>query len=240
MTKGIKVARDFIDQAVKVSPEASLVWAGVCVVLPLMTNFQTVSENVKQGFSFASDRLRFHIALEITMRQKMRQKMNDDRSALEVEVYESLLTLFKKLLECQIRCIIMLYNSSVTRSILNLDHWDEIKKDLENQEEVFFRDCHQLRSKSYKDSLDKVNEDLQKSKESLDILVQLQQQLVDHQNDELKRNVRQQEKLCHQAFYLGGNDGADAYKSTLDRIKHPAHGTCNWLLSHISYLEWLS
>lgn len=36
--------RSFVDQAVKVSPEASLVWAGVCIILPLLSNPSTAEQ----------------------------------------------------------------------------------------------------------------------------------------------------------------------------------------------------
>ena len=56
--------KEFVDAAVKASPEASLVWPGVCVALPLLTNPQAASEANKSGFHYVTSRLAYYLKLE--------------------------------------------------------------------------------------------------------------------------------------------------------------------------------
>ncbi|KAM3461138.1 hypothetical protein NHJ6243_005327 [Beauveria neobassiana] len=49
--------KNFVSEAVKVSPEASLALAGVCVILPLFTNPSTAYEAQSFGFHYVTSRL---------------------------------------------------------------------------------------------------------------------------------------------------------------------------------------
>ena len=48
----------------KASPEASLVWAGVCAVLPLLTNAILAKEANETGFTYVTSRMRYYVAIE--------------------------------------------------------------------------------------------------------------------------------------------------------------------------------
>jgi hypothetical protein len=43
-------AKDWIAEAVKVSPEASIAWAGLCIILPLLTNAKVADESQPRWF----------------------------------------------------------------------------------------------------------------------------------------------------------------------------------------------
>jgi len=57
-------AKDLISEAVKASPEASLAWPGVCIILPLHTNPSTADEANRDGFTYVTTRMRYYAALE--------------------------------------------------------------------------------------------------------------------------------------------------------------------------------
>lgn len=57
-------AKDLIDEAVKASPEASMAWAGVCIILPLLTNPSTADEANRDGFTYVTTRMHYYVALE--------------------------------------------------------------------------------------------------------------------------------------------------------------------------------
>ena len=61
LVQGVK---DFVSEAVKVSPEASLAWAGVCVILPLLTNPSAAEQANSDGFTYVTCRMRYYVALE--------------------------------------------------------------------------------------------------------------------------------------------------------------------------------
>ena len=57
-------AKDWIGEAVKASPEASIAWAGVSLILPLLTNPVTAEEANRDGFAYVTTRMRYYAALE--------------------------------------------------------------------------------------------------------------------------------------------------------------------------------
>jgi hypothetical protein len=62
--KMILWAKNLIGEAVKACPEASIAWAGVCIILPLLTNPSTADEANRDGFTYVTTRMRYYAALE--------------------------------------------------------------------------------------------------------------------------------------------------------------------------------
>lgn len=60
----IKTVKGLVDEAVKVSPEASLAWAGVCVLLSVFTNQSAAEEANRDGLTYVTSRIRFYVELE--------------------------------------------------------------------------------------------------------------------------------------------------------------------------------
>lgn len=56
--------QNFIGEAVKASPEASIVWAGVYLVLLLLTQPASADETQRNGFSYITSRIGFWATLE--------------------------------------------------------------------------------------------------------------------------------------------------------------------------------
>ncbi|KAH7636127.1 hypothetical protein B0T09DRAFT_330576 [Sordaria sp. MPI-SDFR-AT-0083] len=55
--------KDFIEQAVRASPEASIIWAGVCIVLPLLTSPMLADETNRDGFAYVTSRIKLLVSL---------------------------------------------------------------------------------------------------------------------------------------------------------------------------------
>jgi hypothetical protein len=53
-----------IDEAVKASPEASMAWCGICLILPLFTQSSTTEQANRAGFTYVTARMRYYVALE--------------------------------------------------------------------------------------------------------------------------------------------------------------------------------
>lgn len=49
----VQWAKDWTGDAVKASPEASVAWAGICVILPLLMNPKTADKASHDGFAYA-------------------------------------------------------------------------------------------------------------------------------------------------------------------------------------------
>lgn len=62
--------KGFVGEALKASPEASLVWAGVSLILPLLTNHTTASSAHSSGLEYVSSRIPFYRELELLLKNK--------------------------------------------------------------------------------------------------------------------------------------------------------------------------
>lgn len=64
VSQGVQIVKAFVDQTIKASPETSLVWAEVCIVLPLITNPHVTSETNKDSFNYVTSRLSYYPEVE--------------------------------------------------------------------------------------------------------------------------------------------------------------------------------
>ncbi|KAJ5359385.1 ankyrin repeat protein [Penicillium cataractarum] len=62
-------AKCLIGEAVKSSPEASIAWAGVYIILPLLTNPRVADEANRDGFTYVTTRMKYYTALEPLLRR---------------------------------------------------------------------------------------------------------------------------------------------------------------------------
>ncbi|KAL4928340.1 ankyrin repeat-containing domain protein [Aspergillus undulatus] len=238
-SKVIDKTRGFVDQAVKVSPEASLIWAGVCIVLPLVTNLQAAEDAIRDGFDFATRRLRYYIALETYI---------PEETVLQERLYENLLKLFGELLKLQIMTVIQLYNREIIKGMLAWEDWTKWREEIETLEGNFNSDWHQVDSAIRQRTVDKIHQSIDQGNTFLESLLPLaektlevQQEQLDHtkQMQALLEKLDQEGKACHQLFRLTSNGPDDYYESYKTQIEDRVEGTCGWFLEHPSYLEWL-
>lgn len=59
--------KDLVDEAIKASTEASLAWAGVCLILPLLTHLFQARQANEEGFVYVTSRLGFYAAFEFLL-----------------------------------------------------------------------------------------------------------------------------------------------------------------------------
>jgi hypothetical protein len=67
----VSTFKSLIDEAVKMSPEASLAWAGVSFFLPMLTNVYTENEAFKEAFSYVTSRAQVYADLERELRSEV-------------------------------------------------------------------------------------------------------------------------------------------------------------------------
>ncbi|KAM0437800.1 hypothetical protein ACHAPT_002165 [Fusarium lateritium] len=103
--------RTLVDEAVRVSREASLAWAGVCTMLPLLTNPIATEEANRDGFTYVTSRLRFYAELEhllwpASLRLATRRRW---------EFEDHLIDLYQYILEFQVRTVLRSYQTRLAR-----------------------------------------------------------------------------------------------------------------------------
>lgn len=132
-----------IDEAVKASPEASLIWAGVCIVLPLLTSSSAAREANRDGFTYVTARMRFYVALEPlilpTHPSPSAAIPPDLRGALEADVID----LYQHILEFQIRSVLRFCRSRLKNygtDLFGSKKWEEMRLKIEKLEATLDRD----------------------------------------------------------------------------------------------------
>jgi hypothetical protein len=140
----VQWAKEWIDEAVQVSPQASLVWSGVSLVLPLLTNSKVADEANRDGFTYVTSRMRYYAALEPLLDGKTVKDNDAITSASESPeaarshgsesvAESSVLELYTAILDFQIRSVLRFYRSRLANwardaAHLQIERWDEMLK----------------------------------------------------------------------------------------------------------------
>lgn len=103
----VLLAKDWIGEALRFSPEASLIWAGVSVVLPLLTNPSTSNKANSEGFEYVTSRMRYYVEFEKCLLPDRQDTHVSERLRNAFESHVEYL--YQHILEFQIRSILRLY-----------------------------------------------------------------------------------------------------------------------------------
>ncbi|KAK3345514.1 hypothetical protein B0H65DRAFT_208293 [Neurospora tetraspora] len=226
--------KEFIEQAVKGSPEASMAWAGVCIILPLLTNPIIADEANKDGFAFVTSRMSFWSAMEP---QILRHGIGSSISpALTAEVENHFVALYRYMLEFQIRTVLRFYRQGLKRyfeDICSPGIWTELIEAITKQESIFNQDLQNIHNinTAAKHSLTMAGQD--KS------LMGLQSFIRDVAED-IHKLVTEKEKECLQLFRLTENSKDVTYEWYKSRVEDRVENTCKWVLQHQNFQTWLA
>ncbi|KAH8744548.1 hypothetical protein F5883DRAFT_476236, partial [Diaporthe sp. PMI_573] len=130
----IKNVKGLVDEAVKVSPEASLAWAGVCVLLPVFTNQSAAEQANSDGLTYVTSRIRFYVELE----HLLWPENLETRGSME-EFESHLIDLYQHILEFQIKTVRRFYQSWLAkagRDAIRLDDWAGMVSKIQEKEQI--------------------------------------------------------------------------------------------------------
>jgi ankyrin repeat protein len=253
-------AKGFIDEAVKASPEASMAWAGVCIVIPLLTNPVIANEANCDGFTYVTTRMRYYVALEPLLIQISRDPASVTMTKdLLSELKLRIIDLYQHILDFQFRSILRFYSKwykNYGRDLIPTsgENWDEMKKVIITREENLHGDFEEINSLATRKELQDLNtkagelssqmqqllsvakEQLGVQKEHLDIAVEqleVQRQIYDKMSTE-------QEQQCFQLFRLTKDNKDESYEWYKNRVEDRVKGTCQWFMNHGNFKSWLN
>jgi hypothetical protein len=118
----VEWAEDYIKDAVKDLPYASIVIAGVALILPLLKNPTAVEAANQEGFTYVASQMRYYVAMESLL---LPEDMKPD---LKADLTECLVDLYKLIIVFQVRSVIWFYRSRTKnffRGTINYDSWDK-------------------------------------------------------------------------------------------------------------------
>ena len=246
-------AKDWIGDAVKASPEASIAWAGVCVILPLLTNAKVADEANRDGFTYVTARMRYYAALEPLV-QRLGQCSDAPDALTEASGY--IVFLYQHILEFQIRSVLRFYQNHLRRyakdALLSQD-WNKMRDGIEKLEATVNRNLSQINELVTRQELELLNKTSTESFENMRQLLSVSEQqlraIEKHldiaqeqlslQKDAVKRELSEREEKCHQLFRLTSGDKDATYEWYKNRVEVRVEGTCQWFLTHDCFQRWL-
>ncbi|KAK1624188.1 hypothetical protein BDP81DRAFT_383228 [Colletotrichum phormii] len=134
--------KGLVDEAVKVSPEASLAWAGVCVLLPVFTNPIAAEDSNRNGLIYVTCRLRYYVELESLLWPE-----NIVKPKLKAEFDGHIVELYRFVLEFQIKTVLRFYREwikSLVRDVIQHDEWEGMLCKIEQQEHAVGEESNRL------------------------------------------------------------------------------------------------
>ncbi|ETS77629.1 hypothetical protein PFICI_09691 [Pestalotiopsis fici W106-1] len=247
-------AQDWIGGALKASPEASMAWAGICLVLPLLTNPTTADEANRDGFGYVMARMRYYTALESLVEDLGRSSNTTDALT---QAYESIVLLYQGILDFQFRSVLRFYRNRFKRYAGDMflsDDWSKKREGIEKLEAIVNENLRQINELVARQHLGSLNQTstasletlqglLSLSKQQLEVTEQhraLAQEQLSLQQDGVKRHQSDKEEKCHQLFRLTSSKKDATYEWYKDRVENHVEGTCQWLLTHDNFQGWMA
>lgn len=207
-----------IREGIKVSPEASIAWAGVSILLPLLTNPPKEEEENRDGLLYLTRRLNHFARLSRTVQQVRTSSVARERVDGFETFDEQVLELFREIIEFQVRSALRFHRSSLqtwARDAVQHDRWQDRRKKIESLEE-------------------RMKKDLGPALEVASL--QLQRSMCSTTAEMHAFHVSEEESKCRALFRL---DGA-SYEWYKERVAKRARGTCRWFLRQDDYDKWLN
>lgn len=247
-------AKDFISVLVKASPEASLAWAAVCMALPLLTNPRRSDEANRDGFKHVTIRMHYYTGLQ-PLCDRLCQR--PDTSSVSAPVEDSIMLLYQHILDFLISSSLRFFSSAPKRfqgDVLQSQDWNKKSQDIQDLEKAVDRNLKQISQLTIGHDLKSLDETSQKSAGSLEQLLSLSEQQLrvteEHtdiaqkqlalQENTLQQRLDEKEEKCHQLFRLTSSNKDATYEWYKDRVQDRVEGTCEWLLNHADFQNWLA
>jgi hypothetical protein len=188
----VLLGKELVDQAVKPSVEASLIWAGISLILPLLTYPRLASQANESGFSYVTARMNFYVALEPRLLPETEDISKEGKDGVQ----RDLIDLYQHILEFQLKSVLRFYDSAMkgfAKDVKNPGIWTEMLSDIKEAVETLDRDFKITNAADMKDALTTANEYLSKLHEFLPVakeLVEVNKQQVAIQEKQLQETQR--------------------------------------------------
>ncbi|TEY39703.1 hypothetical protein BOTCAL_0453g00070 [Botryotinia calthae] len=249
--------KDLIGEAVKASPEASVAWAGVCIILPLLTNASTANAANRDGFTFVTTRMNYYVALEPLLLQISHNSTSATvNQNLVLEIKKHIIELYQHILDFQFRSVLRFYRShykNFGRDSIQYENWSEMKTTINNLDENVRKDLGQMNALVSTQELENLSVKAYQSLLNMQQLLSIAEEqlgvIKEHRNisskqlqvqEEIVKNMStKDEEKCHQIFRLTKDNKDESYEWYKHRVEDRVEGTCQWFLNHEHFKTWL-
>ena len=175
-------AEDYIKDAVKDLPYASIIVAGVSLVLPLLKNPSIGEATNQDGFTYVTSQMRYYVAMESLLLPK------DMKSDLQDYLSERVVDLYKLIIDFQVQTVLRFYRSrtkNFLREAIKYDGWEKKLQDIKEGDAALFSKFDRVMSGSSLQELKDLAQKAEASRRALEGLLIKTQELVDVSRDHL-------------------------------------------------------
>jgi len=149
--------KDFVGQAVNACPQASIAWAGVCLVLPLLTNPSAAKQANRDGFTYVTSRMRFYTALEPLLLPRDRSPKSTVSQDLRTEFEGHIVNLYQEILNFQFRSVLRFYRvwlANLGRDITRQEDWEGMLDNVKRLEQTVRNDFKDINDTTLRTELE--------------------------------------------------------------------------------------
>ncbi|KAB2580446.1 hypothetical protein DBV05_g845 [Lasiodiplodia theobromae] len=246
----VLAAKNVVSAAVSSSAEASLAWAGVCLILPLLTNPSTAKAANEVGLTYVTGRVRYYTALE----PKLFPESIPGNQVLACtplsELERQVVTLYQNVLRFQIKSVLRFHRNGLknwSRDVIQYDDWKGMLDQVKDWENKVHQGLTEISALSQSEELTQLNEVTKEVEGRIMQLLSIQREhiKVAEENRDINAQILKRQIEADKAHLT--SDELDRlqlfhitdYQRYKDRVEDRLEGTCEWFLSHENYKEWL-
>jgi hypothetical protein len=176
VARAVKWTEDYVKDAVKDLPYASIVVAGVSLVLPLLKNPSVAEAANQEGFTYITSQMRYYVAMESLLLPK------EMTSELKADFTDRLIDLYKLIIDFQVQTVLRFYRSwtkDFFRGTVNYDGWNNKLRDIKESEKELVLKFETTISATSLDALKNLAEKAEASRVALNSIQKSQQELFE-------------------------------------------------------------
>lgn len=169
-TRLIQTIKEAIDHAVNASPEASLAWAGVCVILPIFLNPSAAEKASRDGCIYVTSRINFYVKLETLLLDSKTLHV----SGIHVDLEDRLLALYQLIIDFQIRTVRRVYLTRLerlTEDVVQREDWKGMMARIQESEKLFSKDYKLIKDVPMRAALEELNGNAEKLAADIDSML---------------------------------------------------------------------
>ncbi len=233
VAKAVEWGEDYIKDAVKDLPYASIVMVGVSLVLPLMKNPTAVETANNDGFAYVTSQMRYYVAMEPLLLPA------DMESDLKNDLTDRLKDLYKLIIDFQVRTVLRFYNSRVKnffKGTIDYDKWTAKLDRIKREEVDLFQKLEKAISGISFQKLKKLSQEAEVSRKALNKLVDIAQKSLGFMEKMDRRESDANSRACLDSL------GATDPRLDKARIQREKGGLLRdsycWVLSDDNFQRW--
>ncbi|KAK3938110.1 hypothetical protein QBC46DRAFT_356117 [Diplogelasinospora grovesii] len=233
VAKAVEWGEDYIKDAVKDLPYASIVMVGVSLVLPLLKNPTAAEIASRDGFAYVTSQMRYYVAMEPLLLPA------DMESDLKDVLIGCLKDLYKLIIDFQVRTVLRFYRDRIKnffRGTIDYDKWAEKADGIKHEEVELFQKFDKAMSGGSLRKLKGLAQEAEASRKALNELV-----------DIARNSLRFAEKMDQHMSDTDNRDcleslGATDPRLDKERIEQEKGGLLRdsycWVLNHVDFQRW--